>query len=65
MKVWKVSNIMVSSSVALESELNRLKRLCAKVKEILFLGRCEKYSAYRYQIIYTEEDMMEAEDERK
>ena len=64
MKVWKVSNIMVSSSVALESELNRLERLGAKVKEILFLGRCEKYSD-RYQIIYTEEDIMEAEDERK
>ena len=62
MKVWKVSSIMVNSTVALESELNRLEGLGAKIKEVIFLRNWGSKSVYEYQIIYTEEDVMEAED---
>lgn len=62
MKVWKVSNIMVNSSVALESELNRLERIGAKIKEVIFLRNCGGKSVYEYQIIYTVEDIMEVAD---
>ena len=62
MKVWKVSNIMVNSSVALESELNRLERLGAIIKEVIFLRNWRGKSVYEYQIIYTVEDVMEVED---
>ena len=65
MKVWKVSNIMVNSEVALESELNRLERLGAKIKEVIFLRNWGSKSVYEYQIIYTIEDVMEADDESK
>ena len=62
MKVWKVSNIMVNSSVALESELNRLERLGAIIKEVIFLRNWGGKSVYEYQIIYTVEDIMEVDD---
>ena len=65
MKVWKVSNIMVSSEVALESELNRLEKLGAKIKEVIFLRNWGSKSVYEYQIIYTIEDVVETDDESK
>ena len=65
MKVWKVSNIMANSEVALESELNRLERLGAKIKEVIFLRNWGSKSVYEYQIIYTIEDVVETDDESK
>jgi hypothetical protein len=59
MKVWKVNSIMVNSDVALASELNRLERLGAQIKEVIFLQNCGNNLVYEYQIIYTVEDVME------
>lgn len=59
MKLWKVNSIMVNSDVALASELNRLERLGAQIKEVIFLRNCGNNLVYEYQIIYTIEDVME------
>lgn len=59
MKLWKVNSIMVNSDVALASELNRLERLGAQIKEVIFLQSCGNNLVYEYQIIYTIEDVME------
>lgn len=41
MKVWKVQETIVNDDVALESELNRLERVGAKIKEIILTARVE------------------------
>lgn len=53
MKVWKID--VVTDDQMLCYELNRLTRLGCAIKEILFIDTL-------YKIIYTEEDIMEAED---
>ena len=59
MKVWKVSTLVVNDDVALESELNRLERVGAKIKEIILIARVEAQKLDIYKIIYTVEDIAE------
>lgn len=59
MKVWKVQETIVNDDVALESELNRLERVGAKIKEIIFIARVEAQKLDIYKIIYTIEDVAE------
>lgn len=59
MKVWKVNTLVVNDDVALESELNRLERLGAKIKEIILIARVEAQKLDIYKIIYTVEDVAE------
>lgn len=59
MKIWKVNTLVVNDDIALESELNRLERLGAKIKEIIFIARVEAQKLDIYKIIYTVEDVME------
>lgn len=59
MKVWKVNTLVVNDDVALESELNRLERVGAKIKEIILIARVEAQKLDIYKIIYTVEDVME------
>ena len=68
MKVWKVQETIVNDDGALETELNRLEHTGAKIKEVILAGRYQSYglpTVYTYKIIYTEEDVMETEDESK
>lgn len=65
MKVWKVQETIVNDDKALELELNRLERFGANIKEVI-LTRTWKTPAVlcsSYKIIYTEEDVLEADDE--
>ena len=59
MKVWKVNTLVVNNDVALESELNRLERVGAKIKEIILIARVEAQKLDIYKIIYTVEDVVE------
>ena len=59
MKIWKVNTVVVNDDVALESELNRLERLGAKIKEIILIARVEAQKLDIYKIIYTVEDVAE------
>lgn len=59
MKVWKVNTLVVNDNIALESELNRLERLGAKIKEIILIARVEAQKLDIYKIIYTVEDVAE------
>lgn len=59
MKVWKVNTLVVNDDVALESELNRLERVGAKIKEIILIARVEAQKLDIYKIIYTIEDVGE------
>lgn len=59
MKVWKVNTLVVNDDVALESELNRLERVGAKIKEIILIARVEAQKLDIYKIIYTVEDIVE------
>ena len=66
MKVWKVQETIVNSDEALESELNRLEHIGAKIKEVMLMHTYNMPGVmYVYKIIYTVEDVMEAEDESK
>ena len=51
MKVWKVNTLVVNDDVALESELNRLERVGAKIKEIILIARVEAQKLDIYKII--------------
>ena len=59
MKIWKVNTLVVNDDVALESELNRLERVGAKIKEIILITRVEAQKLDIYKIIYTVEDVVE------
>lgn len=59
MKIWKVNTLVVNDDVALESELNRLERAGAKIKEIVLIARVEAQKLDIYKIIYTVEDVVE------
>jgi hypothetical protein len=59
MKIWKVNTLVVNDDVALESELNRLERVGAKIKEIILIARVEAQKLDIYKIIYTVEDVVE------
>lgn len=59
MKVWKINTLVVNDDVALESELNRLERVGAKIKEIILIARVEAQKLDIYKIIYTVEDIAE------
>lgn len=59
MKVWKVNTLVINDDVALESELNRLERVGAKIKEIILIARVEAQKLDIYKIIYTVEDIAE------
>ena len=59
MKVWKVNTLVVNDDVALESELNRVERVGAKIKEIILIARVETQKLDIYKIIYTVEDVVE------
>lgn len=52
MRKWVVKDFLGDNSL-LEEKLNALEKSSRKVKEILFIEK------YHYQIIYTEEDIME------
>lgn len=63
MKVWKVININADDKL-LECVLNYdMEQKGRVVKEILLIEDNGQYK--QYKIIYTEEDMMEANDESK
>jgi hypothetical protein len=59
MRIWKVNTLVVNNDVALESELNRLERVGAKIKEIILIARVEAQKLDIYKIIYTVEDVAE------
>lgn len=59
MRIWKVNTLVVNNDVALESELNRLERVGAKIKEIVLIARVEAQKLDIYKIIYTVEDIAE------
>lgn len=59
MRIWKVNTLVVNNDVALESELNRLERVGAKIKEIVLIARVEAQKLDIYKIIYTVEDIVE------
>lgn len=59
MKLWKVNTLVVNDDVVLESELNRLERVGAKIKEIILIARVEAQKLDIYKIIYTVEDVGE------
>ena len=59
MKIWKVNTLVVNDDAALESELNRLERVGAKIKEIILIARVEAQKLDIYKIIYTVEDVAE------
>ena len=58
MKVWKVTDLY-GSTEDLEWKLNNLEADGAVLKEIIYIEK------FNYQIVYTEEDIMEADDESK
>lgn len=53
MKIWKVKTIRCECNPELEKELNKLEQSKRAIKEIIH----KEYNYY--QIIYTEEDIME------
>lgn len=57
MRRWIVENHDTSSGVPLDWRLNNLEESGRKIKEIIFLG--QTLNGHVYQIIYTEEDIIE------
>lgn len=57
MKRWVVENID-SEKISLEDKLNQLQKEGKSIKEIIYLDEIVD-SGLLYQIIYTEEDVME------
>ena len=57
MKRWVVENID-SEKISLEDRLNQLQKEGKSIKEIIYLDELID-SVLLYQIIYTEEDIME------
>lgn len=57
MKRWVVENID-SEKISLEDRLNQLQKEGKSIKEIIYLDEIVD-SGLLYQIIYTEEDVME------
>lgn len=57
MKKWVVENID-SEKISLEDKLNQLQKEGKSIKEIIYFGEIID-SGLLYQIIYTEEDIME------
>lgn len=57
MKRWVVENID-SEKISLEDKLNQLQKEGKSIKEIIYLDEIID-SGLLYQIIYTEEDIME------
>lgn len=57
MKRWVVENID-SEKISLEDKLNQLQKEGKSIKEIIYLDEIVD-SGLLYQIIYTEEDIME------
>lgn len=59
MKKWVVENID-SEKISLEDKLNQLQKEGKSIKEIIYLDEIID-SGLLYQIIYTEEDIMEVD----
>ena len=57
MKKWVVENFSTASGVPLDWELNNLEESGRDIREIIFIGNI--VGGEMYQIIYTEEDIME------
>lgn len=60
MKRWVVENID-SEKISLEDKLNQLQKEGKSIKEIIYLDEIID-SGLLYQIIYTEEDIMEVNE---
>ncbi len=60
MKRWVVENID-SEKMSLEDKLNQLQKEGKSIKEIIYLDEIID-SGLLYQIIYTEEDVMEVNE---
>lgn len=60
MKKWVVENID-SEKISLEDKLNQLQKEGKSIKEIIYLDEIIG-SGLLYQIIYTEEDIMEVNE---
>ena len=60
MKRWVVENIN-SEKISLEDKLNQLQKEGKSIKEIIYLDEIID-SGLLYQIIYTEEDIMEVNE---
>ena len=61
MKKWIVENFIATAySIPLDRKLTSLEESGRKIKEIIFLGNV--VGGQQYQIIYTEEDIMEVND---
>ena len=60
MKRWVVENID-SEKISLEDKLNQLQKEGKSIKEIIYLDEIID-SGLLYQIIYTEEDVMEVNE---
>lgn len=60
MKRWVVENFNTADCVPLDYRLNELEQSGRKIKEIIFLGQV--MHGHMYQIIYTEEDIMEVNE---
>ena len=59
MKKWVVENID-SEKISLEDKLNQLQKEGKSIKQIIYLDEIID-SGLLYQIIYTEEDIMEVD----
>ena len=57
MKKWVVEDFNTAYGVPLDWKLNNLEESGRKIKEVVFLGQA--VNGHMYQIIYTEEDVME------
>ena len=61
MKKWVVENFIATAySIPLDRKLNSIEESGRKIKEIIFLGNV--VGGQQYQIIYTEEDIMEVNE---
>ena len=60
MKRWVVENLD-SKKISLEDKLNQLQKEGKSIKEIIYLDEIID-SGLLYQIIYTEEDIMEVNE---
>ena len=60
MKIWVVENID-SEKISLEDKLNQLQKEGKSIKEIIYLDEIIG-SGLLYQIIYTEEDIIEVNE---
>ena len=60
MKKWVVENFSTADGVPLDWELNNLEESGKNIKEIIFIGNI--VGGEMYQIIYTEEDIMEVSE---